>query len=752
MPDYNANISPEELSGAISQTNVNLQRVSSMLDQMSGKFDRISSLMGKFRDFTRDELQEMREFRDVISGTANQYRQMYSDRLRGMNDMSVALKAFEDRIQRAAETEKKAIEENKRLRERSSRLEEATTGKINKEKAKILREELGMAGNKTFEARRAARMELEVIQKKISANQEIVKSSRQELQSQQKNLEVAEKIHRSAKLRIDEEEAHPRRRRMSRALEIASDANLPGVSQAATIGKYAGLGAEGGLGALGLVGGGLMGAGVVAAGYTALQGYRAYNLAHQMAPLRRTLAGQMGPGSSAASEEAIRAYGGYGGLENLQLLSSLNRGLGGVGGMANLRGATDIANRFGLGRDEVGGLASSLFQAGGSSPQAATKNLESIMIEGVRAGMDRARITQFTQEVVGIQAQLLRTTGQNNAEAVSRSLGQLMRASGRGEQFLRGPEMAGIQGIDSAVRGAGHLGGGGATATLMRAFGFGAGGPGDLVEGMQTLQRGIFGQKNPIEGLQRVFGQYRQESGGDQKIQKYRMMQELGLSGDQIDALQGVLARSRGGKAGSKEDAAILEKIKQESQDPMSRLLDIEAKSGESLARLAGSDAGIAAVVAIDEKLLDLQKMSVNFLGEIASALTGKTYQRSYDLNQENVSGVRMGAAIDAMVKGEVTPEQLGLPFRIKTPKISAMEATKSMGIDMVPQVSRGDRVGRASSLTQGIPGAVEAGADQKILLDAFRQHARALDKNTQATELNTRRASEPMARRGNTR
>lgn len=659
MPNYEGNISPEEISSVVSQSNVQLQNVSRSLDQMNNRLDRMTDLFDKVRDYTQDEVKELNNYKKEISDVASAYRKLHGEKLKGMSDYSVALKAAEDRLEALSAAEKKAIEENKALRERTSRLQEATEGRMNKTKKKVIEEELNVRGKSAKELRKAAEEELKLTDKKFIQNRDIIRQSQREQEIQKKNLESAEKLKKIGDQRVN------RRRGRGDLLEMASDLNLPGVSAAATIAKYGRRGAEeagggegpGGLG--GLLGGGmglLRGGAIVAGGYTALQGYRAYRTAEQMAPVARTLAGQMGRGSVAARQQGVEAYGGYGGLENLQVMTQLNRALGGQAGAKQLHGVTDIANRFGLQREEVVGQAGAGFQAG-MSPATAARDMQRIMMEAVKGGMDRSRVTQFTQEALSVQQDIFKATGENNAQAIAEAMSQLMKASGQGEQFLRGPAMQAFRGIDAAIKaaGRGQMQGPGA-GTLFRAFGFGAGSQGggagtteEYYNARRKMEGGLFGEKGAsgkdiLGRLNAVFNQYLKESGGNKKISNLRMADEMGLGIRQVEQLGGIRERAAKGQI-SKEDIKKLQELQEEAKDPMMRILDIQAKMDSNLAKLAGSDQGVAAVVSINTKILAAQESSLSALDTIARALTGQgTENRMGDILKVGAGAVGAGA------------------------------------------------------------------------------------------------------------
>ena len=447
-----------------------------------------------------------------------------------------------------------------------------------------------------------------------------------------------------------------------RALDIASDMNLPGVSHAATMAKYARMGAgaasEGGalegMGSLGMAGGlglGVLGGGaVLAAGYTAMQAYKTYNTAHQMAPMARTLRGQGG----GVSRGALDAYGGYGGAENWQALASLNRQVGSGAGAGSLHSITDLANSTGLSRDEVGGQAGALMRAGGASPGSSAGALRNIMIEGVKGGMDRARITEFTNQIVGIQGELFKTTGQNNSQGIAAAIGSLM--SGGGAAFLHGPAMQAVGGIDNAMKSGGRLQlGGAAQGTMARAFGFGAGGEGGvggLLNYMRKTEGGIFSGKNLLGNINSIFDQYNQEGGGKRggKLSdnaKLRMAPELGIGVHQLESLDSI----RGKKPGemTKAEKEAVKAFQEQQKDPMERLNEITAKTNEGIAKLASSDGGIGAILKVDESLLEAQQLAVGFLQRMADVIAPKQ-----DVTGTGAAGTAAGGMVPGRADGRV--------------------------------------------------------------------------------------------------
>lgn len=637
MPNYNDNVGGGDGNdGFGGQNAANIQRMQMAMDQVNSRIDKMLNLFGKVRDYTRDEIQEMKRFKAEVSAVADAERQANADRIKGMSNYSVYLLKIEEQIESYKKASLKAEEEIKIKREQNTKLSQTTTGRFNKEHNQQLREILKTNETNSAKLRNMAKERMTENDKQIKQSKEQLDLSKKQATLAEDNQKKAVQAARSAEQRFEKE----KRNRLD-LLELASDLHLPGVSHAATIAKYARRGAEmgggddegggamGAMGLLGRVGGGLGGAalgGAVAfGGYSAYQAYKAYNLAHQMAPTARTLGGQMGAGSFGGRLEAQQAYGGYGGMENLQLLTQLNRGLGGSSGLRNLRGTTDISNMFGLDRGEVAGQLGGGFAAG-MNPKTAAEDMKSIMIEGVKGGMDRARITEFTQNVLSIQREIFKISSDNDADSIAKSLADLMRGSQfKDDRFFNSAAYQGVQGLDSAVKsaGRGQLQGP-AAATLYRSFGYGQSGSefgmGAMMNAQREMEKGLFGSGDSgkdLERLRSIFNQYGKESGGRDEG-KFRMSRELGIGLNQLDELDKILQKGPGKV--SKEDLEKVKKLQQSAQDPMKQLLDIQAKSNELLANLAGNS-GIGAIVKIDQQLLTLQGKAVDLLGIIAQAI-----------------------------------------------------------------------------------------------------------------------------------
>jgi hypothetical protein len=657
MPNYEQSIDPDEISSAIGSTKVQMNELARSLDQVRARLDSMTTLFGKQRDYTREEIREMQSFKREVEGVADAERKRDADRVKGMSSYSIYMERIEKQMEDYKRSALDAESKIKQAREQNAKLEQSRQGRFSKEKNEQMRIELKTTETNGAKLKRQA-------QDRIDSNKKIIDQNKELLNRSKKEVELLDdQYKKSVKIKEVGEEKSLRgggRGRGISALEVASDLNLPGISHAAMVAKYAQRGAqgaeEGGGGMMSkLMGGGMglmRGLGIAAGGYTALEGYHAYRTAEQMAPMARTLGGQMGPRSVAGRQRAVEAYGGYGGVENLQTLMGLNRAIGGGSGLGNLKGVTDIANRYGMSREEATGQLGGAFQSG-MSPSTSSRDMEKIMSEGVKAGMDRARITQFTQEVLGVQQELFRSTGQNNAEAIAKAMGQLMRASGQGEQFLRGPGAQAVRGLNQSVMaaGRGQLQGQGA-ATLFRAFGFGAGGAGGGTEeyynARKKMEGGIFGKGlggDAVKNIGKILGRYDIETGGNKKAANLRMSDELGIGINQIESLRGIQSKAAKGQPLSKEDIKKLQEIQEEQKDPMLRILDINSKMQANLAKLAGSKGGIDAVIAIDGAMLKAQEKALGFLQSIANALTGNSQKGGGMLGMGDTATAALGAA-----------------------------------------------------------------------------------------------------------
>ncbi|MGZ3802812.1 MAG: hypothetical protein ACXVB4_01285 [Pseudobdellovibrionaceae bacterium] len=596
--------------------------------QMMSRVDQMISLMGKMRDHTQEEMRDIQEWKNHISDLASTYRKFYGESAKGMNDFSVVLKKTEDDISSYQKSIEETQKEVSSLTEAHKKLSQAMDIEDRSKRHKTLKSILksdpewgkGVSVNKLADKRKQEFADYIKLAK--AATDEVEKDKKAKELDYQKLVKAGVVGRQKAN---EEEERKSRRGRGISALQIAGDMNIPGVSQAATITRYAqqfGERDDGSTSGLGLVGGGLLGAGVAAGAYTMYQGYKVYNTAHQMAPISRILSGQMGDDAVSGRQTAITAHGGYGGVENMQYLTQLNRQLGTSGGLANLRGLTDVSNSFGIDRGEAGSLAGTLYQSGGTTPGGASQDLSKILSEGVKAGMDRAKVTEFAQHTMAIQQDLFQTIGQNNSQNVSQALSQIIRGyKGDANNFFRSGSMRAITGLDAGVKNAASSGDG----LMFRAFGFGMGGNkgeagSDYYNAVKEMEGGIFsGSANDQIGkLKKIISQVDSDYGGDQKGANLHLKESYGIGLNQIEQLRETL-KGAGGPV-TKEQERVLKQIQEGSKDPMQKLLDIQAKSNENLARVAG-DKGLGAIITIDEGIKDIQEKALGFLETIANVL-----------------------------------------------------------------------------------------------------------------------------------
>jgi len=649
MPKNENDIPMEEISSAVEQTNTSVQILNMTLDDMSVKFEKMTELMSMLRDHSRDEVREMSFFKDSISKAAEEARKLYGISVEGMDDFSVSLKAAEDRLGKAKEDEEKINEKIKDEYKKSSKLREATDGRLNKEKKKQLQEILNTEEASGAKLRKLAKEELSLIHQRNVKNRENLKLARDERDVSEKQLKAHQDIFKLAKGRFEQEQKISKARRSDLGLlDIASSLRLPGVSTAAQItrhvrretpeGEGVGLGAK----LLGMGRGAAIGGALAFGGAATMQGYRAYRMAHQMAPQRRRLMGMLG----AEGEQAFRGEAsgremeqlGYGAPENVQFMQQFARQVGGRGARQQMIEATRLATGFGLERGELGGQAEAMRMSGAAMPGREVQNLEQVMSEGVKAGMDRARITTFTQQVIGLQEQILQISGENNAKAIAEAMGSLYQGSGRGESFFRGPEMQAIRSIDQMMRQVGRGAGGPGAGTLLRAFGFAPGGQEPVIEGinqmkpgkryyeaMKFMEGGLFGgeqdEVKATDRVRRIIDQYTAESGGRTEVADVRMMRELGVGLTQIGKLRELMASiDKEGKVSSKHQTE-LKKIMDGMKDPSLRLLEEQAKQTNTIYDFATN--ADKAWLKIEEAITALNKTTADSAENIIAAFGG---------------------------------------------------------------------------------------------------------------------------------
>ena len=462
--------------------------------------------------------------------------------------------------------------------------------------------------------------------------------SEENLKTEEKRKTVVEKTLSLGRRRMEEE----RRSRVRETptlglLEAASEMNIPGVSQAATVAKYArrsaaaaepetppqGLGGQimAGLGrGAGLMKGGLIGAGLVAGGYGMLQGYRMKQMAPGIAEQRVRLAGAA-PGQGAMVRDMQQRGGaglGYGVEENLSDMLAITKSVGSRG-ISQLPEVSKTARALGMERGEIIQSAGGLMRAGGAAPSEALGATKKIMTEAVAAGLDRAMITEFTQQVIGIQEQLLTLTGKNNAQEVARALGSFIRVSGEGkESFMRGPEMAGIRGLDTLMRGSARQAGGLPAGFMMRAFQQEGQNPLDqYTRTRQVMERGIFSgsAEDSVKNIKGIFSQAETEFGGPQ-MAEVNLADMTGMTIDQIRATKDLMAKID--KQGLTPEAAEeLKGLQEVMKDPMTQLLDATKEQGRILA--SGVDKMVGGLTKVQEIENTLTQKAVEGLDNVAS-------------------------------------------------------------------------------------------------------------------------------------
>jgi len=693
-------ISAEEISSAISLTQANVQNMARALDHVSSQYKEIVSLMDKSRDYTKNERDFLEEYKRSIVAVADKYRSLNKEQTRGMSDYSVAVKAAEEEVKKLTDkcdllkrkqeeiasvrrsasndVNKYSSQESgiNELEEKNKTLRSLKSQKMNDEKRKSLQtifnteEKNGtllnglatkniIANEKILKVKRAE-FELnkpllaQAKSKQDAANNEytFINKSRSEtekaIEAGKNNLKNLEGTGDLAKNRMSRERGGFGRTNMG--LQIASDMHIPGVSQAATVARYAqmamptgaaaeGMSAAGKVGSL--AGGALLGAGVLAGGAVLKHGYDVYDYANQMAPHRRQLEGSLGSSGlnkfSPASAQMSKL--GYGAMENYGFMQQFSRQVGGKEALGQFGGISKLARGYGADRGELGGMAEGLTLSGGTSKGKSATDLRDIMNEGIRGGMDRARITQFTQQVVGIQKDLLQTTGDNNAQNIAKELSSLMGGSKRGEAFFGGPEMGAIKSLDSAMKRVSSGEGGAGSSMMLRALGYAPGGVGGEREGlsgmkpqekyftaMKDMEKGLFGGDSQtgdgtVDRLKKIMGQATSEAGGDKSVAAMRMKQNYGVSYNQFEKLDKLLGDIKPGEGPNAEQTKVLEEIKKASEDTKDPIASITKQIAASEAILHNDAiANSTTIVGIHDVLLAMQEaqsQGVNALGKL---------------------------------------------------------------------------------------------------------------------------------------
>lgn len=498
-------------------------------------------------------------------------------------------------------------------------------------------------------------------------------------------------------------------------LNVLSDVGIPGVSEVARVERYRRMsvdaaerykarkaeesGEEGGgglmAGAAGLLAnpiGLLAGGAAVIGGFGVHKFRQAMGESESMTGAQRTLMGQGGSGrlgkASAAYQDDLSGYG----LDMRQAqgaLVGLNRAVGGRSGPGQLRSAAALGQGFGQDVGEIGGQAGALMRAGGASPQQAVKSLEKIMMEGVKAGMDRARITEFTSEVVGIQEQILREGGQNNAQAIAKSLAQLMGASGKqGAEFMNSAGFQGLMGIDRGMKGFSRGGGGQGMGTLFRAFAPGVQGqtPADRYVALsEKMEGGLFGGNKKgdmaADRAKQVIGQYFKESGAqdlfeqkaagkkiapeDQRryqsaenVVRTRMQQEMGVgfgqSKELLKLMEGI-DNKMANPDGQREVANAMKDMTEKTKDPLIALGDKMAEANRSLQDIAVSGRAIKGFIGAKDLEITANKIAKPMV-EMGGDLFGSavsTFDKAVNSFEETA-----GFIAKIFGKDETTPQQ----------------------------------------------------------------------------------------------
>lgn len=669
MPNNKETIRLDEIQDSVEGQSVSIQRLSTAIKQVGDRVEQMASR---------------------ITSKLNSKRTDTSERVLSRAEGRTAAQDEGQARAQTIDTKERLLQDRD---DRHGRREESISGlmggKLSKEGRDKLRQVLGSNSSQARDLRTQGEGELrnlkqqrEETQKRLLAVREERKHNEDKLLKNKEILKGAKEtdsLERAAKTRHDHEKksggggAEPPkggggggdedggdgRRRRSRygmsPLEVLSDLHIPGLSHLATAAKYAkmggaagaeAMGGEGLMGSIGGIGGtvgGLaLGAGVAYGGMVGVQGFRAYRKAHEMSPERQRLMGLLGPGGERNSRGTVTsdelAGLGYGGMENMRDLGTLSRQIGGVGATGNLVKVSQLARGYGMDRSEVGGQAESLMMAGGAKDGASSvESLQRVLATGVAAGMDRARITHFTQQVVGLQEQVLQITGENKVSEISDAIGRLYAAGGRGESFFKGPEMGAIRGIDSAMKSGSRSMSGPGTATMLRALGFGAGSNGkrssgdEYYDAAREMEGGLFGGggRGAIGRVRKIVGQFTSESGGNEKVANLRMQQELGLGIRQIEKLRTLLSKEQAMGGLSKGDDAELKAILEGQKDPIVELQAISARNESHLMRLA--DDISPELVSIDRALQRLQeelngdvKSIVNIVRKIADSSVGK--------------------------------------------------------------------------------------------------------------------------------
>lgn len=725
------------------------------LDEVASQMNRMMELMGKTRDYTRSETAELENFRALVEDIAGEFdktfKGMMSPSASPFSKMLVSLEQQIEPIQKSLDDYNKNIEnlskeierseEGRKAKrkeiaagtEESSRLETLLSGRMKKDSKTELEELLGMSpGSPAKDLRKSAKDRIKLrteeakqgediiakLREQASANGKLIVTIQQSkkleedrLSSMKAQLTTMERISTLAKKRWEQDREKARVTRthqpglLTGALDMASQMNLPLVSQAATLARYgrkgveagAEMGPEGGVGGflsktLGGLGGLATAGGVLAGGYTALQGYKTYNMAKQVAPMRVGLAPMLrGKSASGMAAEESLMQMGFSPLENMRLMHQMGRTLGGKKiTPENMRQFSQLERQTGIGREELLSQAGIMQAVGGTAPtkgqpgKEAGRALKDIMMEGVKAGVDSAKLTEFTNITLGIQEELLKVTGENNAENIAKAMGTFIEAGARKgrtvDSFARGTEMKAIQTIDQAMKSAGR----GqlppqAMGTFARAFGFGAGGQkgayGDAYyEFSKRMEKGLFAGKpeEQVKNLQDITEQYVKEAGGE-KPAALRMQQEMGMGLQQFEDLRRLLKEIKPGEKATPEQEKRLKEFSDSFKDPAQNLLEVQARSEKLL--ILAAEKHLPEVIAVENLMLKAQEEAVKLLGSLVDVFRGEGSAKSLLANP-------MGAAVaaGAAVATGYTAKKVVEKFRKPPAEKGGTSAPKSAG------------------------------------------------------------------------
>jgi hypothetical protein len=443
-----------EFDPQLQQTQSQMSLIRNEIDNVVKQMDRMTDIMSKFRDFTSSEVRELSDFKDMVSKIATEYDKLNPGEITGKGAFTGVLLAMESQmepVKKAVDYYTKQIKQlqdetaaqTKQIQDsqakgrenitKKSVLENLSTQKMTKDTKSKIQWELGTEEKDPKKLRTLMKKKIEDTEtenkgiiaavensrKQLTVRQQEIPKIQEKLDKEKKVLAVQklqykqmEDFGRLAKRRMQEQDEYSRRSVSRRgragivggALQLASDMNLPGVSQAATLARYTGRGAEigeeAGGGMMGKLGGGLAGlgmaAGVLGVGYAATQGYKTYQTAHQLARPMTQLGGVMGQGNAGnirglMTNEAMTKMG-YGGMENLQTMMQLGRTVSPRAvNQQNMEQMSRMARTTGAERGELVQQMGGMVAAGGATAGGAMVQLGRVMEQAVKAGMDQSK-------------------------------------------------------------------------------------------------------------------------------------------------------------------------------------------------------------------------------------------------------------------------------------------------------------------------------------------------------------------------